>query len=135
MASNELSTSMSRKSFYEHEESVKSNQMASKKLSNSSDGKVRNELDDKMVDGHLEMSISSLFFCNEIAHFFSIFYFLFFYFAKRAENRAIELFAIFFFMLFLLIFIHFFSSQSRVFRVSEGRKKAKRPHIDTFWLL
>lgn len=44
MASNELSTSMSRKSFYEHEELVKSNQMASKKLSNSSDGKVRDVL-------------------------------------------------------------------------------------------
>lgn len=42
--SSSIDKSMSRKSFYEHEESLKSNQMASKKLSNSSDGKVRHNI-------------------------------------------------------------------------------------------
>lgn len=41
--SSSIDKSMSRKQFFEHEESVKIEQMASKKLSNSSDGKVRNE--------------------------------------------------------------------------------------------
>lgn len=40
--SSSIDKSMSRKQFFEHEESVKIEQMASKKLSNSSDGKVRN---------------------------------------------------------------------------------------------
>lgn len=39
--SSSIDKSMSRKPFIEHEESVKIEQMASKKLSNSSDGKVR----------------------------------------------------------------------------------------------
>lgn len=42
--SSSIDKSISRKQFYEHEESVKIEQMASKKLSNSSDGKVRRQL-------------------------------------------------------------------------------------------
>ncbi len=38
--SSSINKSLNKKSLCEHEESLKSNQMASKKLSNSSDGKV-----------------------------------------------------------------------------------------------
>lgn len=83
--------SCSRKLFYEHEESVKSRQMASKKLSNSSDGKVS-------IKTFCDRS------CNEIAHFFlrserlnfspyfSLYFFFFFFwssiFCKSVGEKA-----------------------------------------------